>query len=324
MSAVIAPSRRRPAGAASPWQPWMRAGIGVGLLVAILAVTGTEPFLRGIASVSPPAIGAAVLLAAVATAAAAWRWRVLAGRLGLRLGWRQSVAAYYRSQFLNTVLPGGVVGDVERAVSHGRRVDRVAQAARAVAAERAAGQLVQLVLAVVVVAAIGLSVSAQDMALPLLALAVVLAVTGLAMMSGRVRRALVRELTILRDAFRGIGTILAVVAASTVVVTAHVLTFVVACVATGVVASAGQLTLVAVAAVLASSIPLGIGGWGPREGAAAWAFSAVGLGAAAGITAATAYGVLVMIALTPGALVITASVLRRRPASVDAGRRATT
>lgn len=324
MSAVIAPSRRRPAGAAWRWQPWMRAGIGVGLLVAILAVTGTEPFLRGIASVSPPAIGAAVLLAAVATAAAAWRWRVLAGRLGLRLGWRQSVAAYYRSQFLNTVLPGGVVGDLERAVSHGRRVDRVAQAARAVAAERAAGQLVQLALAVVVVSAIGFSVSARAMALPLAALAVVLAVTGLAMMSGRVRRALVRELTILRDAFRGIGTVLAVVAASTVVVTAHVLTFVVACVATGVVASAGQLTLVAVAAVLASSIPLGIGGWGPREGAAAWAFSAVGLGAAAGITAATAYGVLVMIALTPGALVIMASVLRRRPASVDAGRRATT
>lgn len=323
MSAVIAPSRTH-AGAASRWQPWMRAGIGVALLGAILTVTGTEPFLRGIASVSPPAIGAAVLLAAVATAAAAWRWRILAGRLGLRLGWRQSVAAYYRSQFLNTVLPGGVVGDVERAVSHGRSVDRVAQAARAVAAERAAGQVVQIALAAVVVGAIGFSVSAQATALPLAALAVVVAVTGLAMMSGRVRRALVRELTILCDAFRGIGTILAVVAASAVVVTAHVLTFVVACVATGVVASAGQLMLVAVAAVLASSIPLGIGGWGPREGAAAWAFSAAGLGAVAGITAATAYGVLVMIALTPGALVIMTSVLRRRPASVDAGRRATT
>ena len=58
-------------------------------------------------------------------AAAAWRWRILVRRLGLSLGWRESVAAYYRSQFLNTVLPGGVVGDVDRAVSHGRSVDQV-------------------------------------------------------------------------------------------------------------------------------------------------------------------------------------------------------
>ena len=66
---------------------------------------------------------------------------------GFALGWRESVSAYYRSQFLNTVLPGGVVGDVHRAVVHGRSVEQVAQAARAVAAERAVGQAVQLVLA---------------------------------------------------------------------------------------------------------------------------------------------------------------------------------
>ncbi|MFX3756323.1 lysylphosphatidylglycerol synthase domain-containing protein, partial [Streptococcus suis] len=92
---------------------------------------GTQPFLRGIAAVSPPAVAAAVKLAAVATVAAAWRWRVVAAGFGLQLGWRESVAAYYRSQFLNAVLPGGIVGDVHRALSHGRDVDQIAQAARA-------------------------------------------------------------------------------------------------------------------------------------------------------------------------------------------------
>jgi uncharacterized membrane protein YbhN (UPF0104 family) len=298
--------------------------VGVGILGAIVAVTGGEPFLRGVAAVSAPAIAAAVLLAAAATAAAAWRWRILAGRLGLRLGWGQSVAAYYRSQFLNTVLPGGVVGDVERAITHGRSLDRVAQATRAVVAERTAGQAVQLVLAVVVVASIGFSAYAPAMALLLVSLGVVVALTAVAMLSGRFRRAIARELGILRAAFRTVRTVLAVIAASVVVVTAHVVTFAVACAAAGVVASAEQVTLAAIAAVLASSLPLGIGGWGPREGAAAWAFGAVGLGAAAGITAATAYGVLVMIALAPGALIVAATLLRRRRAPTDAGRRVAT
>ena len=323
MSAVI-PETTSVARPTPRWQPWARAAVGIGILGAIVAVAGAEPFLRGIASVSPPAIAAALLLAAVATAAAAWRWRVLAGRLGLRLGWRDSVTAYYRSQFLNTVLPGGVVGDVERAITHGRSLDRVAQAARAVVAERTAGQAVQLVLAVVVVVSIGFSAYAPAMALLLVSLAVVAALAAAAMLSGQIRRAVARELGILREAFRTVPTVLAVVAASVVVVTAHVVTFVVACAAAGVAASPQQMTLAAIAAVLASSIPLGIGGWGPREGAAAWAFGAAGLGAAAGITAATAYGILVMIALAPGALVIAASLLRRRHAATDAGRRSAT
>ena len=41
-------------------------------------------------------------------------------RLGLGFSLGAAVAASYRSQFLNTTLPGGVVGDVHRGVRHGR------------------------------------------------------------------------------------------------------------------------------------------------------------------------------------------------------------
>jgi glycosyltransferase 2 family protein len=306
VSAVTA-SARGWVRAAPRWRPWIKAAVGIALLGAIVAVAGAEPFVRGIAAVSPPAIAAAILLAAAATGAAAWRWRVLARRLGLRLGWKESVAAYYRSQFLNSVLPGGVIGDVDRAVSHGRSQEHIAQAARAVAAERAAGQAVQLVLAVAVVASIGFSAYAPAMALML---GVVLVAIGVALASRRARGALHRELVILRGAFATVGTVLRVVAASVVVLAAHVATFLVACAAVGLPASAGELMVAAVIAVLASSIPLSLGGWGPREAAAAFAFGAAGLGAAAGIAAATAYGVLSLIALAPGALVIAASFLR--------------
>lgn len=294
------------------WVRWGRAAAGAAILGGIVAVVGAEPFLRGIAAVSPVAIAAAVGLAAAATCAAAWRWRILATRMGLCLGWRESVAAYYRSQFLNTVLPGGVVGDVHRAVSHGRTVERIAQASRAVAAERAAGQVVQLVLALVVLAVIGASAASSAAAVGLVLAGVLTAAGVVAAVSRRTRAALAREAVVLRSAFASVGTVLRVVAASVVVLGAHVATFVVACVAVGVDASPERVTTAAVVAVLASSIPLSLGGWGPREGAAAWAFGAVGLGAAAGIAAATAYGVLAMIAVAPGAAVVAASAVRGR------------
>jgi uncharacterized membrane protein YbhN (UPF0104 family) len=296
-------------------RPWLRAVAGTAILAAVVASAGTEPFLRGLAALTPAALAAAFALAAGATAAAAWRWRILATRLGLRLGWRESVAAYYRSQFLNAVLPGGIVGDVHRAVSHGRSVEQFAQATRAVAAERAVGQAVQVVLATAVLAVAGASAYAPAMVLLLCigVLALVAAIAALA--SRRLAAAVGRELAMLRLALGAPGTLVRVVAASVLVVTAHVATFLVACVAVGVDASEGRVAAAAVIAVLASSIPLSVGGWGPREGAAAWAFGAAGLGSAAGIAAATAYGVLATIALAPGAVVVAASVLSRRTAA---------
>ena len=49
-------------------------------------------------------------------------------------------------------------------------------------------------------------------------------------------------------------------------------------------------------------MPLNLAGWGPREGAAAWAFAAAGLGAAQGLAVAVAYGAIVFVATLPGAV----------------------
>ena len=58
-----------------------------------------------------------------------------------------------------------------------------------------------------------------------------------------------------------------------------------------------------------------VGGWGPREGAAAWAFAAAGLGAQRGVATAVVYGVMVLVACLPGAAVLVVSWARRnRPA----------
>ncbi|MGY5134763.1 hypothetical protein ACWGJW_20565, partial [Streptomyces nigrescens] len=76
----------------------------------------------------------------------------------------------------------------------------------------------------------------------------------------------------------------------------------------GATAPTAELVPLVVLALLAMALPLNVGGWGPREGVAAWAFGAAGLGAAQGLTTAVIYGVLAFVASLPGAAVLLARV----------------
>ena len=66
-------------------------------------------------------------------------------------------------------------------------------------------------------------------------------------------------------------------------------------------------------------------GWGPREGVAAWAFGAAGLGAAQGVATAVVYGVMVLVASLPGAVVLVGgpAASGQPPAAGSARRRST-
>jgi hypothetical protein len=61
---------------------------------------------------------------------------------------------------------------------------------------------------------------------------------------------------------------------------------------------------VALFVLLVSAVPLNLAGWGPREGTAAWAFAAAGLGASQGLAVAVAYGAIVFVATLPGAVLL--------------------
>jgi hypothetical protein len=101
--------------------------------------------------------------------------------------------------------------------------------------------------------------------------------------------------------------------ASVLVVAGHTATFVIAARVAGSTASLGELVALLMVVQTVMVIPLSIGGWGLREGAAAWAFGAAGLGAAIGVTVATLYAVLMLAAVAPGAgLLVTDAVRRRR------------
>ncbi|MFC3505711.1 YbhN family protein [Micromonospora krabiensis] len=300
---------------------WARALGGVGLLGALLWQVGGGPFLDGLALIDGPALAAALAIGVLTTVCGAWRWSLVAGGLGVRLPLRTAVAHCYRAVFLNATLPGGVLGDVHRAVRHGRDAGDVGRGVRAVVWERTAGQVVQVVLALVLLAAFPSPVRPY---LPA-AIAVVVA-GGLAAVllaravprAGRSRwaRALRAAVTDVRAGLLARRTWFGVLLASAVMVAGHLATFLLAARTAGATAPLSRLLPLTLLALLAMGLPLNVAGFGPREGVAAWAFGAAGLTAAQGVATATVYGALVLVASLPGAAVL----LRRGTRSAAGGR----
>ena len=128
----------------------LRLAVGVAVLWFLARQVGAAPFKDGLRAVSWQAVVAAVTLTALTTVCSAWRWRAVARALGVDIGLPAAVCAYYRSLFVNSVLPGGVLGDVHRAVTHGRRAGDVVLGLRAVGWERLCGQVIQAVVTAVV------------------------------------------------------------------------------------------------------------------------------------------------------------------------------
>ena len=295
----------------------LRLAAGVAVLWFLWRQVGAAPFEDGLRAVTWQAVLAAVMLTVLTTVCSAWRWRVVARALGVDIGLPDAVGAYYRSLFLNSVLPGGVLGDVHRAVMHGRRAGDMARGLRAVAWERMWGQVIQAVVTVVVLLTLP---SPVRPALPYV-LAGAAGLAGCAALI--VRRAARRGRPRVARAARAVSADLRcgllapdvwpqLTLASVLVVAGHTVTFVIAARVAGCTAPLGELVALLMVVQVAVVIPLSIGGWGLREGAAAWAFAAAGLGAAAGVTVATLYAVLMLAAVAPGAGLLAGDAVRRR------------
>ena len=209
-------------------------------------------------------------------------------------------------QFLNSVLPGGMLGDVHRGLRHGIDVGDLGRGLRAVVWERVAGQVVQAAVAVAVLLVLPSPVHA---AMPAVAVSVRCGRgppaahgprCGAARSAppGRAPSAAPRS----RPAVSCCSPppVRPVLLASLLVVVGHVGMFLLACHAAGVHGTPEQLLPLALVVLLAAAIPLNVGGWGPREGAAAWIFAATEWGAGAGAAVATAFGVLTLVAVLPG------------------------
>nr|WP_296073919.1 lysylphosphatidylglycerol synthase transmembrane domain-containing protein [uncultured Actinoplanes sp.] len=301
---------------------WLRILGGVAILAALLWRLGTGAFLDGLRVIDGPALALAFVIGVTTTVFSSWRWCLVARGLGLRLSLRGAIADYYKALFLNAALPGGVLGDVDRAVNHGRDEGDVGRSVRAVVLERTAGQIVLVGVGLVVLLTVPSPVLTQierhGAVAAVAAAAAALAGASVFVACRRLRQGGSKVAAGVRTGMAEIRTGLlarrnwpGITLASTVVLAGHLATFVVAARAAGSDASLLRLAPLMLLALLSMALPVNIGGWGPREAVTAWAFGAAGLTATQGLTVAVVYGVFAFVAALPGAAVVAVRAVRR-------------
>jgi len=322
------PAWRRPvrggAGRRAVWR-WVRAAAALLTLALLVRLAGVGALLTGVSHIRAGSVAAALAIGFASTVCVAGRWCLVARRLGLRLPLSTAVAGYYQALFLNAVLPGGMLGDAQRAIRHGRTAGDVRRGVRAVVMERIAGQVVLAVVGAAVLA--GQPAVAESLAHRLLAgpVAVIAAAAGLLALAGswrwrKSRRAAATAGTAVRPGRLGWRVWLGAAALSAVALAGYLALFLVAARTAGSAAPIAGLLPLIVLVLFAMGLPVNVAGWGPREGAAALVFGVAGLGATEGLTIAVVYGVLSFVACLPGGAVLAvrgfarAACLRRRPA----------
>ena len=285
---------------------------GVTILGVLLWRLGTGVFLDGLRRIDAPTLLIGLAIGVVTTVFSAWRWALVARGLRIKLPLGPAVADYYRALFLNAALPGGILGDVHRAVRHGQSAGDMGRAVRAVVLERVAGQIALAVVGVTVLLGLDSPVMADARSVaPVVLLAAVgaLAVVAAVRMNRpatatRRGRALRTTLDEARAGLFSRANWPGVTFSSLIILAGHLAMFVVAARAAGSAATVAQLMPIAVLALVAMGLPLNVGGWGPREGVTAWAFGAAGLGATSGLSVSVIYGVLSFVAALPGLVVL--------------------
>jgi uncharacterized membrane protein YbhN (UPF0104 family) len=323
---VIVPSARP---GPAPATPWWRAVLnrlnsravrthfgtvaGVVILGALLWRLGTGVLLDGLRRIDATTLLVALVIGVATTVLSAWRWALVARGLRIRLPLGPAIADYYRALFLNAALPGGILGDVHRAVRHGRDAGDLGRGVRTVVLERVAGQVALAVVGAAMLLTMDSPVRDEVRHFaPLVALAAVgtLAVAVALRMNrtapSRRGQALRATLAEAREGLLSRRNWPGVTLSSLLILAGHLAMFVVAARVAGSQASVAVLLPLAVLALVAMGLPLNVGGFGPREGVTAWAFGAAGLGASSGVAVAVVYGVLSFVAALPGAVVLVA------------------
>lgn len=280
-------------------RPLAVAGI-VGVLVWW---SGPQAVLDALAALQAGPVLAALGFGVVTTACSAWRWCLVARGMGMRLSLPRAVADCYQALFLNAVLPAGMLGDLHRAVGHGRRAGDVGRGVRAVVFERLVGLVVLVGVAAAVLAVEPTLLGVLGDLVPGAGWIGILALVALPVLGWLLRGRLRPMAADVRAVVRA-GSAPGIVGLSVVALAGYLATFVVAARAVGATAPVTQLLPLLVLALLVMALPLNVGGWGPREAVAAVGFGAVGLGAEQGFAAAVAYGVLCMVACLPGGAVL--------------------
>jgi len=290
-------------------RPLARLLVSLGILVILGALTDGRAVLEALLAMELRWVLAALGITLLQVILLGWRWRYTVHRLGLDLSLPAAMAEYYRSLFLNQVLPGGVLGDVSRAWRHARDTPKArGVAVRGVVLERASGQVVMTAWAAV---SCVLLLGGGGVATPALLLLLLLA--GAAGWWGHRRRRHPLPASdslggrIWRDARRALlsGPAMPVhLGSGILLVASFVGVFLLAARAVGAETEMLPTALLAAPVLMAMLIPISWAGWGVREAAAAGLWGLAGLPPSEGVLVSVGYGTLVLLASLPGGLLL--------------------
>lgn len=278
----------------------MKRALNIIVSIAVLALViwwaDTDAVMAHLRDASVIWLMSSVAALTVITVLMAMRWQIVAHSFDIDISLPRAIAEYYIGQLVNLVLPGGVAGDVTRAV-RARHGANLTLAAQSVAAERIVGQGVMflllgtgLLMALIIPGGIAWPAATwMVIAGGVLVLLVTLWLSRRTDKTAKFLRHTINEFTQPR------------VASLSLIIAALLIFSLYACArATGTdVPPAGWLTLLTLV-LSAMLIPVSVGGWGWREGAAAALFPLIDATPSAGIATGIAYGVMMMIAATPG------------------------
>ncbi|KRS12411.1 hypothetical protein XM53_12370 [Roseovarius atlanticus] len=266
------------------------------LLAAMLWWTDTAEVGARLARADWPWLAVSLGALTLATLSMARRWQLTAQALDIPIGFGAAVREYYLAQLINSVLPGGVLGDVGRAVRVRRQAD-LARAGQSVAAERLMGQVAMFGL--LALGLIGAVLVPGGIAWPggVWALLVALPVLCAVALWGARQFQATRSFPGLVWRLIGHGWIVmhAVLGALLLVLGLYA-----AARATGSVIPPEGLFTVLPLVFCAMLVPLSVAGWGWREGAAAALFPLIGLDANAGVAMGICYGAMMLLSALPG------------------------
>jgi len=287
-----------------PAQRWC---VSLALLGGLVFWLDPGKIFAEIGNLSPAWLALALAISFVQTCLSAWRWRFTAGRLGLSLSPARALTDYYLAGFINQILPGGVLGDAWRAQRHARRSGRKGAAWRAVILERASGQTIVVVLALLAV--LFHEPWRQASATILFWAVVVVSIVILMVLFAwrRMRNQLQWIGQFQADAYQALfraDAWPAQVASSLLIVLSYLLVFAAGARGIGIAVPLPELLLMALPILLAMLVPVSVAGWGVREGAAGLVWWLSGLAPEQGVAAAIAYGLLVLLGSLPGAIVL--------------------
>lgn len=278
----------------------LRLTLVVAILSAVWVLADGRAAMERLGRAEAGWLAAAFALIHAQTALSALRWRMVAGAMGMPMTGARAVREYYVAQLGNQTLPGGVAGDAARAV-RARQGAGLAPAATAVVVERMAGQAALLA---VLAAGMGWSLAFGAIRWP----AATLTVTGAALVALLALAASLRHPRLAAARHAAWQTLAAPgqwprqAALSLLIVAVNLGSLAAAARATGTVLPMEAVVTLLPLILTAMVLPLGIAGWGWREGAAAALFPLAGASPAAGLAASAAFGVLVLLASLPGAL----------------------